>query len=153
DRVVAYLYNGVPVSREELGEYLIARCGAEKLDLLVNKRIIDRACRAANVDVTEAEINAAIADALRAVPAEKPESLRSGLKQYGVNLYEWRQDVLRPKLLMTKLVRSQVRVSPEDVAKGYESCYGPKVECQAIMWPADTDPNRARAMAEEVYAK
>src|SRR4051794_3621887 len=33
-RVVAYLHESVPVTREMLGEYLIARYGAEKVELL-----------------------------------------------------------------------------------------------------------------------
>src|SRR5438874_2664672 len=40
-RVVAYLYGNVPVTREELGDFLIARGGHEKLELLLNKKIIE----------------------------------------------------------------------------------------------------------------
>src|SRR5437762_7939495 len=38
-RVVARIYGSEEITREDLGEYLIARMGAEKLELLVNKRI------------------------------------------------------------------------------------------------------------------
>src|SRR5207253_353979 len=44
-RAVAYIYGNIMVSREDLGEYLIARFGAEKLDLFVNKLIIEHACK------------------------------------------------------------------------------------------------------------
>ena len=44
-RIVAYIYETIPITREELGEYLIARFGTERLDLLVNKRIIEIECR------------------------------------------------------------------------------------------------------------
>src|SRR5438309_1963301 len=57
-RVVAYLANDQVVTREELGEYLIARRGAEKMDLFVNRKIIDKACRDAGVEVTAAEVDA-----------------------------------------------------------------------------------------------
>src|SRR5437763_11341700 len=43
-RVVAYVYGTTPITREDLGEYLIARQGADKVELLVNKRIIEIAC-------------------------------------------------------------------------------------------------------------
>src|SRR5262249_9528430 len=39
-RVVAYIYGNVPITREELGEYLIARFGAERTEFLVNRRIV-----------------------------------------------------------------------------------------------------------------
>src|SRR5438105_4915519 len=64
-RVVAYLYDGEQITRADLGEYLIPRCGIEKLDLLIKRKIIDRACRARGVDVTAAEIDAALGEYLR----------------------------------------------------------------------------------------
>src|SRR5438105_14620031 len=35
-QVVAYIYGSIPITREDLGEYLIARQGAERLELMVN---------------------------------------------------------------------------------------------------------------------
>src|SRR5262249_1943986 len=35
--VVAYIYGNTPITREELGEYLIERLGAERIDFLVNR--------------------------------------------------------------------------------------------------------------------
>src|SRR5437762_11847129 len=46
-RVVAYVYNTIPITREDLGEYLIARQGSDKVELLVNKRSIEVACQQA----------------------------------------------------------------------------------------------------------
>src|SRR5262245_23828600 len=40
-RVVAYIFGNRPITREELGEYLIERVGAERLEFLVNRRIIE----------------------------------------------------------------------------------------------------------------
>src|SRR5437868_6517832 len=59
-RAVAWIGDTEVVTREELGEYLIARFGAERLEMLVNKRIIDRACKEKGIDVTEAEIDAVL---------------------------------------------------------------------------------------------
>src|SRR5215813_11966482 len=50
-RVVAYIYDTVPITREELGEYLIARMGKERLGNLVNKRIIEHVCQQKGVEV------------------------------------------------------------------------------------------------------
>src|SRR5262245_55554244 len=40
ERVVAYIYGKIPITREEFGEYLIARL-AERLENMVNRRIIE----------------------------------------------------------------------------------------------------------------
>src|SRR5688572_26781915 len=53
-RVVAYIYDNVPVTRQELAEHLIARFGAERLEFLVNRVIVERACKAQGVYVTDA---------------------------------------------------------------------------------------------------
>jgi len=52
-RVVAYLYDNEPITREQFGDYLIER-HTDKLDLLINKRIIDDACRQYNIEVAAA---------------------------------------------------------------------------------------------------
>src|SRR5262249_5259570 len=61
-RVVAYIFGNVPITREDLGEYLIARQGYEKIDLLVNKRIIEHAASQRGITVTAAEIEAIFQD-------------------------------------------------------------------------------------------
>ena len=42
--VVAYLHGNQPVTREELGEFLIARFGSEKVEFLVNRASSTAAC-------------------------------------------------------------------------------------------------------------
>ena len=57
-RVVGYLYGNVPITREELGDFLIARGGYEKLELLANKKIIEIECQRRNITVTTVEVQA-----------------------------------------------------------------------------------------------
>ena len=59
NRPVAFINGNIPVSRKDLGEFLIARGGADKLDLLINKMIIEAEARAKNITVTDKEIEAA----------------------------------------------------------------------------------------------
>src|SRR5262249_18344993 len=65
-RVVAYIYGNMPITREELGEYLIARFGAERAEFLVNRRIVDMACRSRGIYVTDGEIHAQLLEDLKA---------------------------------------------------------------------------------------
>jgi hypothetical protein len=134
-RVVAYIYGNVPITREELGEYLIARLGAEKLELLVNKRIIDRACQEKGIEVTAAEVEAALAEDLKGINIDRAGFVNKVLKQYGKTLYEWKEDVIRPRLLLTKLCRDRVSISEQDLREAFEARYGEKVDCRIIMWP------------------
>jgi hypothetical protein len=134
-RPVAFLHKNEAVTREQLGEYLIARYGAEKLPLLINKIIIEEACKAKNIDVTPAEIEAQFAQDLAGMGMDEKTFVTGVLKQCKKSLYEWKEDVVRPKLLMTKLVHARVAVTEDDIKAGYEAYYGEKVECQMIYWP------------------
>ena len=147
-RPVAFLRNNEAITREQLGEYLIARYGADKLPLLINKIIIEEACKAKGIDVTPAEIEAAFAQDLASMNVTAETFVNGILKQCKKSLYEWKEDVVRPKLLMSKLVRDRVTVSEEDIHAGYEAYYGEKVECQMIYWPL-----REKEIARKEYGK
>jgi hypothetical protein len=133
-RVVAYVYDNMPVTREELGEYLIARYGTERLDLLCNKKIIDNECRKAGIEVTAAEVENSLSEDLKGLNVDRKTFVDKVLKNYRKNLYEWKEDVIRPKLMLSKLVRSRVKVTDEDIKKAFDAYYGEKVECRIVMY-------------------
>lgn len=149
-QAVAYIYGSVPLTREDLGEYLIARQGTERLELMVNRRIIDLACQKKGIVVTDAEVEAALADDLKSMNVPSVKDFVNGvLKKYQKTLYEWKEDVIRPKLALGKLCRDQVKVTEEDLQNAFEAYHGEKVECQIIMWPTQ-ERNR---VLNDVYAK
>src|SRR5580692_8160488 len=58
-RGVANIFNGETLTREEFGEYLIAR-ERDRLENFINKRIIEHACRDAGIEVTTGEVDASL---------------------------------------------------------------------------------------------
>jgi hypothetical protein len=139
-RVVAHIYKNIPITREELGEYLIARFGAERLENLVNRRIIELACQSKGIVVSDAEVEAALKDDLAGMNLNQKDFTDKVLKHYGKTMYEWKEDVLRPKLAMTKFCRGQIVVSEEDLKGAFEAHYGGSVECRMILIPKDSPP-------------
>lgn len=133
-RVVAYLYDNEPITREQFGDYLIER-HTDKLELLINKRIIDDACRQYNIEISGGEIDGALAEQLQGFAIDQKTFVNTLLARYHKNLYEWKEDVIRSRLQMAKLCRSRVHVSDEELHKAYEAAYGEKIECQIILWP------------------
>jgi hypothetical protein len=147
-RVVAYIYDNTPVSREDLGEYLIARFGQERVDFLVNRRIVEMACQAKGIFVTDAEVEAQLKAELKDLgnlPVQ--DFVKQVLKPFNKSLYEWKEDVIRPKLLLAKLCRPMIEVTPQDLADAFEARYGPKVQCRMIAF-AKEDRQKA-----EIWAK
>ena len=136
-RLVASVYGSTTISREQLGEYLIARLGPDKVLNLVNKLIIERTCEERGVTVTDAEVDMALAEDIASLKINRREFVDKLLREYHKSLYEWKEDVLRPKLLMTKMLQSRVRVEDEDVRRAFESYYGEKAYCQCIIFPKE----------------
>lgn len=134
-RVVAFVHHSQPITRQDLGEYLIARYGADKLPLLVNKRILDQACRESGIVVTAVEVENALAEELKGLAVDRATFMKTVLTRYKKNLYEFQEDVLRPRLQLTRLCQPTITVTPDDLKMAYESAYGEKVECRIIVWP------------------
>jgi hypothetical protein len=136
--VVAYIFGNIPITREDLGEYLIARFGQEKIDLLINKKILDHICQQKGIEVTSAEIEADLALTLGELHVDRQDFLEKVLKARHLTLYEWKEDVVRPKLLLNKLGRDRVKVEEKDIEEAFESHYGEKIDAQVIIYPPGT---------------
>lgn len=147
-RVVAFVHQNQPITRQELGDYLIARYGLDKLNLLVNKRILDRACQAAGLTVTAAEVQAALDAELKTLAVDRATFLKTVLPRYKKSLFEFEEDVLRPRVQLTRLCQPNVTVTEQDLRKAFESAYGEKVECRVIVWPAAEEQ-----AAQKLYTK
>jgi hypothetical protein len=135
-RVVAYIYGTIPITREDLGEYLIARHGLDNVETLVNKKIIERACEKAGITVTDAEVEAAILADCATIGVNQAQFVQTVVKQnFGKSLYEWKEDIIKPRLLLTKLCKDKITVSEDDLKKAFEAAYGEKRDCRIIIWP------------------
>jgi hypothetical protein len=133
-RIVAYIYNNIPITREDLGEYLIGRLGAERIDYLVNHRIIEHACQLHHVQVTDAEIEAQLRQDVQAMNITLADFESKVLKRFNKTLFEYREDYLRPKLAMAKFCRDRVVVTQQDLKNAFEAMYGEKVKCRMIVF-------------------
>ncbi|MCS7046924.1 MAG: peptidylprolyl isomerase [Gemmataceae bacterium] len=138
-RVVAYIYDNIPITREELGEFLIERFGPERLEMLVTRRIVELACRSRGIQITDAQIEAQLDMELKTLSPNgvmtRKDFANQILRPRNRTLYEYKEDVLRPKLMLAALVGPTVKVTDEDVRKAFEARYGPRVECRMIVLP------------------
>lgn len=139
DRPVAYINGNVAVSRAEFGEFLMARGGVDKLELFINRKIIDHECARQGVTVSQVEMEAALLEDLQGLSVKKADFVQQVLPRYGKSLYEWMEDVIRPRLLLTKLCKDRVKVTEDDLKQHFEREYGEKRRAQVIMWPKGDD--------------
>jgi hypothetical protein len=133
-RIVAYIYKTLPVTREELGDFLIARGGYDKLDLLVNKRIIEVEAARRNITVTPLEVQSTLEADVKGLGITIKDFTDKVLPRYNKSLYEWTEDVIKPRLLLGKMCKDRVVVTEEDLKKAYENKYGEKRQPRIICW-------------------
>jgi parvulin-like peptidyl-prolyl isomerase len=149
---VAAVVLGSPITIRELAEECIARHGQPVLEGLINRRILEQACRRQSVTVSEAEIDAEITGAAAAglPPKNGAPDVQGWLelvtKKQHISLEVYRHDVVWPIAALKKLVQGQVQVTEDDLRKGFEANFGPRVRCLAIV--LDTQ-RRAQQVFEE----
>ena len=136
---VAYVGGTMAITRQDLGEFLIERGGANKIDLLVNKIIIESEAKRRGITVTDTEMMAAFNADIEDMKVDKVQFVEKMLGNYGKSLYEWMEDVIRMKLLMKKLLEDKVQVSDAEVELLFQREYGEKVRMQMIIFSPQSD--------------
>jgi hypothetical protein len=149
-RAVAYIYNdSIKITREELGEYLIERMQENRLESLVNLRIIQHYCAQKGIEVTPAEVDAEFAETMKGIPNCTPKVFyEKVLKPHNKTLYEWKEDVVKPRIMLARLCRDRVHVTEDDIKMAFDAYYGEKVECRIILWKSDQ-----KNVAMNIYGK
>jgi parvulin-like peptidyl-prolyl isomerase len=137
---VAATINGDPLTIDELDEQCIARHGQEVVEGMISRKILELACKKQNIVVIEEDMQAEIARA--ALAGVKPHAdgspdveawLELVTKKQNIPLEAYRNDVVWPSTALKKLVGDKVRVTDEDLRKGFEANYGPRIRCLAIV--------------------
>jgi len=54
----------------------------------------------------------------------------------GKTLLEWREDVIRPKLMLGKLAAGRAKCTEDELKSCFETYYGERLEGRMILWPA-----------------
>ncbi|WP_442482385.1 peptidylprolyl isomerase [Aeoliella sp. SH292] len=137
---VAALVNGDKVTMEELGKEAFARHGQDVLNIEIGHKLLEQALRAANLTVTQDDINAEIAHAAKLAgvvnDAGQPDVqqwIKLTTEEQGVNYKMYVRDSVWPSAALKKLTDGQVQVTQEDLQKGYEANYGPRIRCRAVV--------------------
>lgn len=137
---VAALINGHPITLANLGEACIQRHGEEVLEGMINRRLLEQAAKKAKLTITDKDLDEEIARAAGNMVRSKPDGspdvaawLKVVTGQRGLTLENYRNDEVWPSVVLRKLVAGKVKVSDEELQKGFEANYGPRVRCRAIV--------------------
>jgi parvulin-like peptidyl-prolyl isomerase len=137
---VAAIVDATQITIRELAEECIARHGQEILEGAINRKILEQACKRQNITVTAADVEAEIARSAAAGVKAKPDGspdvdawLDLVAKKQGMSLEVYRHDVVWPSVALEKLAGEKIVVSDDDLHKGFDANFGPRVRCLAIV--------------------
>lgn len=137
---VAATVDGQAISVRALAEACLDRHGLEILEGEIDRRLLEQACKKSQVAVAQLEIDAEIVRAAMAMNfvdkqgrADVAAWLKRLEKEQGLSLKHYVHDTVWPTVALKKLVGSAVQVTQEDVNRGFEANYGPRVRVRAIV--------------------
>lgn len=139
---IAARINDTTITLADLAEECIARHGREVLDGIVHRRLLEQECRRRKVQVTQQDVDREMAEAAKALgqidPQTKQPDVAGWLKivteeqKIPVDLYI--HEAVWPSVALKRLVEKNVEVTKQDLERGYEANYGPRVRCRAIVF-------------------
>jgi len=147
---VAALLNGQPaISLQELADACIRKHGKVVLGDMINRRIVEQACKREGIIISEQDIDKEIQEMaikyLPLLPNGAPDVnlwIKRATEESGLSVPMYRKNVIAPVLSLKRLTRSQTNVKEEEIRLAFEANYGQKVRCLAIFFNAN-DQRRA----------
>ncbi|HEY5312173.1 MAG TPA: peptidylprolyl isomerase [Pirellulales bacterium] len=151
---IAAMVNERRITILELAEECIERNGKQVLDGMINRRIIELACKSLQIEVTDADVDAEIAHTATSMGKTKADGspdidgwLKEITNKQKVPLAIYRHDVVWPTVALKKMVAGQVKVTDEDLKKGFEANYGPRAKVRAIIFSSQRKAQEVWEMA------
>ena len=137
---IAATLNGKTITTAELREACFERHGKEVLEGTINRKLIEQACKKANITITKDDLAEEVrrAAAISVPPLEDGSADIKGwidlvTEKQGVSYEIYMHDSVWPSVALRKLAGDECKVSEEDIERGFEANYGPQVRCLAIV--------------------
>ncbi|MFM8733619.1 MAG: peptidylprolyl isomerase [Pirellulales bacterium] len=141
------IVNGVEITSERLGDECLARHGAAVLETLVNRRIIEQACRQQGVTVTPAEVSAEIDAMARRFGVPRDKWIEMIQQERGISPKQYADDIVWPMIALRRLARGAGEPAADEIQQAFENRFGPAVKARIIVSRTRPDAEKVRAQA------
>lgn len=132
--------NGEDISYQKLANTCVADYGAEVLERVVSRFILEQACREANVEVTEADMETEIKSAAARLGVSADQYLKMIESERGIMPVVFLRDVIWPTVAARKLANPKdIQATDDDIRREYESQYGPAVKVRLLAMNSKED--------------
>jgi parvulin-like peptidyl-prolyl isomerase len=153
---IAATVNGQPISMPEFIQACIDRHGETILEGLIGRTLIELEIKKQGLEITQADIEAEVARAallefrpLQDGSADVEAFKKMLAEEKHIKFEVYLQDAAWPSAALRKLSDANVKVNEEDLQKGFESNYGKRVRCLAIIMNNQRRANEVWEMARK----
>lgn len=137
---VVALVNGERIGYRQLGEECFARHAEEVLTIEISQLLLRQELARHNIQITQQDLHAEVVRAaeLSGIVNEQGEAdlekwMEMATSDRGMPRDLYMRDSVWPSVALKKLTGDKVQVTEDDLRKAFESNYGEKVRCQAIV--------------------
>jgi foldase protein PrsA len=141
--------NGEAITFEMLANECVERYGAEVLDNVINRTLIQQACAETGKTVTQHEVEAEIIEISKKFGLPTDQWYKMLQAERGLTPIQYRRDVIWPMLALKKLAGSNVTITREMMREAYVDNYGPRVKAKMIVLD---NLRRAQEIWEKAHA-
>jgi hypothetical protein len=152
DDAVATIFGDVSISREAFADHLIRKYGKKEMEQFVNKQIIAQAFGKKGWTIRADDVLAEFDADCKSLGLSRAEFVKNVLPRYNKTPDEWIEDVVTPRIMLTRLCKSKMPpVTEAELRQAFDAKYGEKIECRIIAWGKD-EGDEARKVYEKVRA-
>ena len=137
---IAARLNGYPIKTAELAAECLERHGEEVLAGEINRVLLEQALRARNLAVSKEDIRHEVYRAAEAMGFETKHGevdvqrwIKHVTTEQEISLQIYERDAVWPSSALKKLVQGRVKVSEEDLQRGFIANYGERARCRVIV--------------------
>src|SRR5262245_15963040 len=143
---VMAVVNTEQITRTDLGRECIRRYGEEVLESMLNRLLIADACAKQGIKITDADVSAEIDKIASRFGLSRDRWLSLLREERGFTEAQYRTEVVWPMIALRQIAAAQIEVTPDELRKGFDSEFGPKVKARLIA----TDNQQKAAEAQRL---
>jgi len=108
--------------------------GAEVLESMINRAIIQLECEKAGIVITQADVESEVTRIAKQFNIPTETWLQMLQSERNISPEQYSRDVIWPMLALKRLAGQDVSVTEKDMHEAFTRNYGPKVKCRMIMF-------------------
>lgn len=121
------------VAYDLVADECVKRYGKDILEEIINRMIIDQACRQRGISVTEEEVTAEVNRIAKRFQLDPNSWYQMLQAERNISPDHYRKNVIWPMLALKKLAGEQVDISEDEMNQAFVRNYGPRVKARLIM--------------------